>query len=59
MAVCRGGVSAWVGAWVGGEVPSTCSPSKSLLAATFNTALFTGALAGWRHKLLSALNMYG
>jgi len=36
--LCCSGVDAWAGG------PSTCSPFNSLLAATFNTALFTGAL---------------
>lgn len=62
MVACRGGVDTWVGVWVqveGGAVggPSTCSPSNSLLAATFNTALFTGAL--WMETQAALCFKYG
>lgn len=46
-----------VGGGCGGGDPSTCSPSNSLLAATFNTALFTGAL--WMKTQAAACFKYG
>ena len=58
MVACRGGVDVWVGVWVwGGGGSSTCSPSNSLLAATFNTALFTGAL--WMETQAAVCFKYG